>query len=150
MVGGKRRLWTSAPLGEILARAGRCHNRDMSNPAQPTQPYGPSQTIYQQVVRPPSNGMAVTAMVLGIVAISVGFWSVIPILGLVAAFFGFVPGLLAVIFGVVGRTKSIALRGVGRGQAITGIVLGSVTLAIIVLTTAGWVLISAVGSLRYA
>lgn len=120
----------------------------MSNPEP--QPYGPSQTIYQQVVRPPSNGMAVTAMVLGIVAISVGFWSVIPILGLVAAFFAFVPGLLAIIFGVVGRTKSVALGGVGRGQAITGIVLGSVTLGIIVLTTAGWVMWTTVGSLSFS
>lgn len=122
----------------------------MSNPADPMSPYGPSQTIYQQVVRPPSNGMAVTAMVLGIVAIAVGVWSIIPILGLIAAFFSFIPGVLAVIFGVIGRTKSNALRGVGRGQAITGIVLGAVTIGIIVLTTVGWVLISAVGSMSYS
>lgn len=69
----------------------------MSNPADTTPPYGPSQTVYKQVVRPPSNGTAVSAMVLGIVAIAVGVWSVIPILGLLAAFFAFVPGVLAVI-----------------------------------------------------
>ena len=122
-----------------------CHNRGMSNiPAQSANPYGPSQTIYQQVVRPPSNGMAVTAMVLGIVAIAVGFWSIIPILGLVAAFFAFIPGVLAVIFGTIGRTRSAALGGVGRGQALTGIVLGAVTLGIILLTTVGWVMLAAV------
>jgi hypothetical protein len=118
-----------------------CHTHGMSN-AEPTSPYGPSQTIYQQVVRPPSNGMAVAALVLGIVAIAVGFWSIIPILGLVAAFFAFVPAVLATIFGVVGRTRSKALGGLGRGQALTGAILGAVTLGIIVLVTMGWVLAS--------
>lgn len=118
-----------------------CHTHGMSNP-EPPSPYGPSQTIYQQVVRPPSNGMAVAAMVLGIVAIAVGFWSIIPILGLMAAFFAFVPGVLAVIFGAIGRSRSGALGGLGRGQAMAGLVLGAVTLGIIVLTTLGWVLLS--------
>src|SRR5690606_15212613 len=66
-----------------LTAASACHNGDMSNTPEPS-PYGPSQTVYQQVVRPPSNGMAVTALVLGIVAITVGVWSIIPVLGLVA------------------------------------------------------------------
>lgn len=105
-------------------------------------PYGPSQTIYQHVVRPPSNGMAVTAMVLGIVAIAVGVWSIIPILGLAAAFFAFVPGLLAIIFGAIGRTRARALGGIGNGSAMAGLVLGTVTIAIIVLTTIGWILLT--------
>lgn len=117
-----------------------------NNPAEVANPYGPSQTIYQNVVRPPSNGMAVTAMVLGIVAIAVGFWSIIPILGLAAAFFAFVPAVLAVIFGTIGRTRSAALGGVGRGQALTGLVLGAVTLGIILLTTVGWIMLSVIGS----
>ncbi|MHA6695302.1 DUF4190 domain-containing protein [Homoserinimonas sp. A520] len=120
------------------------------NPAQPAQPYGPSQTIYQQVVRPPSNGMAVAALVLGIVAIAVGVWSVIPILGLVAAFFAFAPGVLAVIFGVIGRTRSRALGGLGRGQALAGLVLGAVTLGIMVLTTMGWILLSIPAGYSYS
>jgi len=96
------------------------------------------QVIYQQIVRPPSNGMAVTSMVLGIVAIVTGIWAPIPVIGLIAAFFAFVPGVLAVIFGVVGIRRSLAV-GVGRGNSIAGIVLGGVTLAIIVLTTLAWV-----------
>ncbi|MHA6670236.1 DUF4190 domain-containing protein [Homoserinimonas sp. A447] len=121
----------------------------MSNP-EPMPPYGPSRTIYQQVVRPPSNGMAVAALVLGIVAIAVGVWTVIPILGLVAAFFAFVPGVLAVIFGVIGRTRSRALGGLGRGQALAGLVLGAVTLGIIVLVTMGWILLSIPAGYSYS
>ena len=112
----------------------------MSNPSGQASPYGPSQTIYQHVVRPPSNGMAVAALVLGIVAIAVGVWTIIPILGLVAAFFAFLPGVLAVVFGAIGRTRSKALGGLGRGQAMAGLVLGSITLGIIVLTTLVWIL----------
>ncbi|MEX1079523.1 MAG: hypothetical protein WED09_10490 [Homoserinimonas sp.] len=113
----------------------------MSNPGD-TTPYGASQTIYQQVVRPPSNGMATAALVLGIIAIAFGVWSVIPILGLFAAFTAFVPAVLAVVFGAIGRTRSTTLAGIGRGQALTGLVLGAVTLTIIVLTTIGWALLS--------
>src|SRR5690606_6104291 len=118
-----------------------CHNGDMSNTPEPS-PYGPSQTVYQQVVRPPSNGMAVTALVLGIVAITVGVWSIIPVLGLVAAFFAFVPGVLAIIFGAIGRTRAKTLGGIGGGQALTGLVLGAVTIGIIVLTTIAWILLT--------
>lgn len=82
--------------------------------------------------------MAVTALVLGIVAIVIGVWTPIPVLGLIAAFFAFIPAVLAVIFGVLAVRRS-ALVHVGRGAAITGIVLGGVTIGIIVLTTVAWI-----------
>lgn len=105
----------------------------------------PSQVIYQQVVRPPSNGLAVAALVLGIVGITVGIWSVIPFLGLIAAIFAFVPSVLAVIFGIVGWQKA-RINGIGRGQAIAGLVLGAATVALIVLLTMGWLFVGFVGS----
>lgn len=83
--------------------------------------------------------MAVTALVLGLVAIVTGIWSPIPFFGLVAAFFAFVPALLAVIFGIVGL-RNAKVAGVGRGNSLTGIITGGVTLAIIALTTILWVI----------
>lgn len=101
--------------------------------------YPPATTVvYQHVIKPPANGMAVTALVLGIVAIVTGIWSPIPIVGLVFAFLGGLPALLAVIFGHVGSVIA-ARSGVGRGSAVAGLVLGYVTIGIIVLTTLFWV-----------
>ncbi|WP_053386238.1 hypothetical protein [Leucobacter japonicus] len=101
---------------------------------QPQQQY-----VYQQVVKPPSNGMAVTALVLGIIALVIGIWAPLPIVGIAAAFFGFLPALLAVIFGHVGQ-NAVAKVGVGKGQAITGLVLGYTTLAIIAAVTLFWII----------
>ena len=56
-----------------------------------------------------SNGQATTAMILGIV----GFLCV-----------GGLAGIPAIIFGFMGKKKADELGGTGRGQAITGIVLG--------------------------
>lgn len=110
--------------------------------SQPGGPHAPSnQVIYQQVVRAPSNGMAVAALVLGLVAIVVGIWSPIPLIGFITAFFAFIPALLAVIFGVVGLRRAAQLARLGRGQALTGLILGAVTLAIIVLVTLGWIVL---------
>ncbi|HEY0374660.1 MAG TPA: hypothetical protein VGC94_07675, partial [Amnibacterium sp.] len=72
----------------------------MSSPVESGAHPGTPQVIYQQIVRSPSNGMATTALVLGIVAIALGIWMIIPIVGLVFAFVSFVPAVLAVIFGV--------------------------------------------------
>jgi hypothetical protein len=67
------------------------------------------------------NGLAVTAMVLGIVG---------TVLGLVfSLFFLAIPfGVLAVIFGVVGRNAAPKRGGAGKGQAIAGLVLGGVAI----------------------
>jgi hypothetical protein len=98
----------------------------------------PTSVVYQHVIKQPTNGLAVTSLVLGIVAIASGIWSPIPIVGLFAAFFGGLPALLAVIFGHFGYAASHRI-GVGRGNAIAGLVLGYVTLGIIVLTTLFWI-----------
>lgn len=67
------------------------------------------------------NGMAVAALVLGIVG---SVFGLIPILGLIA-----LPlGILAIIFGFVGRKRSI-----GRGMALAGILTGALALLLAVI-----------------
>ncbi len=107
----------------------------MSDPRQ--YPYGQQQVIYQSVVRPPSNGMAVTALVLGIVAIVFGIWIPIPIFGLFMMFVAFLPAVLAIVFGHVGLNNS-ARNGVGRGGAVTGLILGYLVIALSIGVTALW------------
>jgi hypothetical protein len=109
-----------------------------------SQPAPVPSVVYHQVMRPPTNGLAVAALVLGIVAIALGVWIVIPIIGLVFAFLSFAPAVLALILGLVGLQQARRI-GVGRGLAITGVSLGAATLTIGVLTTGFWI-IALVGS----
>ena len=86
-----------------------------ARPPPPQSGYG-----YPQPAR--SNGMAVAALVLGIIGL-VLFW--VPLLGMVLA-------ILAIIFGGVGMSR--ANQGAsGKGLAIAGLVLGIVAIAIYVL-----------------
>ncbi|MGH3970249.1 MAG: DUF4190 domain-containing protein [Mycobacterium sp.] len=96
------------------------------NPYQPQQSYQP-QPYYQQPSYPPqpsyqqprkTSGMAIAAMVLGILGFLAGL-----------------PALLGVIFGIVALNQP-AVKGRqqgGRGMAITGIVVGGVWLLIWIL-----------------
>ena len=72
---------------------------------------------------PPSggrNGLAVASLVLGIISIPMCFL--------------FIPGLLAVVFGIVALSQIGGNPGqAGRGQAIAGLVLGIISLLFIVL-----------------
>lgn len=108
----------------------------------PPPPYQPQPYYFQPA--PPTNGAAIAGMVLGIVGIAVGFWSIIPIVGMVAAFLGFLPALLAVIFGASGLKRSRMIGGVGRGPALAALWLGWITLGMIFLTVIGW--FAAIGS----
>lgn len=99
----------------------------------------PPQQVTYQVVKPPTNGMATTSLTLGIIAIVIGIWSFIPLLGLGAAFTSFLPAVLAVIFGHIGL-KKVREGNVGSGQATTGLILGYITVGIIVLTTLFWII----------
>jgi len=74
----------------------------------------------------PTNGLAVTAMILGIVSIC----------------FGYLAGIPAVIFGFLGKKKA-AETGVGGGQALAGIILGFIGIVIGVL----WTILFLVGAL---
>lgn len=101
-------------------------------------PQPQQQIIYQQVVRAPSNGMATTSLVVGIVAIVTGVWVLIPFIGMFFGFIAFLPAVLAVVFGHVGLSKAPSVGGIGRGGAMTGLILGYLTVGLIVLTTAIW------------
>ena len=111
-----------------------------------SQTFPQQQTIYQQVVRAPSNGVAVASLVLGLVAIVLGVWIPIPILGLVTMVLAFVPAVLAVVFGHVGLRAATRVGGLGRGASVTGLILGYVTLAISVIITAMWMALATVSA----
>ncbi len=69
-----------------------------------------------------SNGLALAAMVLGIVSFPLHL----------TCFLGVPAAILAVVFGFVGLSKSMRV-GQGRGMAIAGLVLGAVNLVLVVL-----------------
>lgn len=71
-----------------------------------------------QQSRPLSSGMAIAALVLGILAL-VTFWTVVG---------GIVLGLVAIVLGVVALRRVRRGTAAGRGRAITGVVLGTVGL----------------------
>lgn len=101
-------------------------------PAVAPQPYyaAPAQAVFMEpvAVMAPRNGTGTAAGVLGILAIILTF---IPY----ASFIGIVLGILAVILGAVGISRANRLGGIGKGMAVTGLVLGliAVVLAVILL-----------------
>jgi hypothetical protein len=71
--------------------------------------------------RPPSNGLAIASMLIGIVA-------VVAVLTILGAFVAFVPGVVAILLGIfaLGNAKRQPPGGPGRAQSILGIVTGAV------------------------
>jgi hypothetical protein len=99
-------------------------------PAQPTPPpdfpprgmpygYGASQTI---IYGRETNGIAIAAGVCGIIAVVLSWIPFVDYISIVL-------GALAIILGIVGLRRADGY-GSGKGMAITGIVCGSVGLAI--------------------
>ncbi|MFE4334484.1 DUF4190 domain-containing protein [Streptomyces sp. NPDC056831] len=91
-------------------------------PAAPAPQYGsyPGYTGYNQApwgVPMPSNGMGTAAMVLGILAICLFCIYGIPSLIL---------GALALIFGILGRKRAQRGEATNSGQALAGIIMGSI------------------------
>ncbi|KPC83737.1 MULTISPECIES: DUF4190 domain-containing protein [Streptomyces] len=95
-----------------------------SAPAAPSASYGyPGYPGYggQQPWGPaPANGLGIAAMVLGIIAV-VGFC----MYGL-----GVVLGVLALIFGIIGRGRARRGEASNGGMALAGIILGSIGIVI--------------------
>lgn len=83
------------------------------------------------IVRPApvTNGTAIAALVLGIIAAAS---ALIPLAGF---FLLPIPALLAIILGIVGLNRSKQLNGLNRVPAIVGIVLGAASgpIAIVVV-----------------
>jgi hypothetical protein len=122
-------MWVMPSVGDGGAGQRACTVCDVSYQQQPA---------YYLPVPAPSNGQATAAMVVGIVAAAIGVWSVIPVIGIGAAFLAFLPAVLAVIFGHTGLNRSKMLNGYGRVQALTGLWTGYGTIAIIVATVVFW------------
>ena len=87
-------------------------------PAMPTQPgadpYGTSPPAQQ------NNGMAIAALVCGILSL-LAFW---------ACFVGILLGILAVVFGFLGRSKAREMNGNGAGMALAGLITGGLGLLV--------------------
>lgn len=99
---------------------------------QPAQPQYGGQPPYGQPAfgghGPKKNGFGVAALVLGILAL----------LGSITIVGGFLFGILAIIFGVLGRGRVKRGEADNGGMAITGLVLGALGLVIsIVIVAAG-------------
>lgn len=114
--------------------------------ALPQMQVAPPPIAYQPQPAAPSNGVALTAMILGIVGAVVGFWAIIPITGYLSAAFGFPLALAAVICGHIGRGRSKRVNGVGRIQALVGFILGYLSIAVMVIASAAWTLFLFVGA----
>jgi hypothetical protein len=69
------------------------------------------------------NGAATASLILGIIGIVL---MAIPFF--IGWFVGGIPDLIAVILGIVGLNNAGARLGIGKGAAITGIVLGGVSI----------------------
>lgn len=89
--------------------------------ASPVTSQTPQPVVVETPAAAPGNGFAVAALVLGIAAMVLG---IIPLVGL---FLSFLPTLLAIIFGIIGITRSQRVQR-GLAPAIIGLALGGLTL----------------------
>ncbi|WP_327111155.1 DUF4190 domain-containing protein [Nocardia sp. NBC_01730] len=97
-------------------------------PPPPGQYPPPSQPAYWQE-SPKGRGLAITALVLGILGL-LSCWTVVG---------GYLFGIFALIFGVVALIKARSGTAGGTGMAIAGLVLGVLSLiAAIVITVVGY------------
>ncbi|AYL38972.1 DUF4190 domain-containing protein [Streptomyces fungicidicus] len=90
----------------------------------PPAPYPPSPGYAMPVQ--PSNGMGTTGLVLGIIG-------VVCSLTFFLWFFGVVLGILAIIFGAIGRGKATRGEATNKGAATAGLVCGIVATVILPL-----------------
>lgn len=97
------------------------------SPAQYGQDLGRHEQAYAQMYgEKPRHGMAIAALVLGILT---ALFAIFP----VGSYAAVVSGVLAVIFGIVG-----ARRTSGKGMAISGLVLGGLGLVVAILASIFW------------
>ena len=94
--------------------------------AQPiaSQPVPPAMPVVPSVPPPAGGGLAVAALVIGIVAIVLSFTIV----------FGFVLGGLAIVFGAIALARARTPGTGGKGMGVAGLVLGIVAIFFAVLT----------------
>ncbi|MFJ5264592.1 DUF4190 domain-containing protein [Streptomyces sp. NPDC088387] len=99
------------------------------NPGQPypsAPPVGYPQTPGYGMPAQPSNGMGTTGLVLGIIGVvcSVTFF---------LWFFGVILGILAIIFGAIGRGRANRGEATNKGAATAGLVCGIIATVVLPL-----------------
>ncbi len=100
-----------------------------------TQPIQYETPTYQQQS---TNGMAIASLVLGIVGIvSVCFYC-----------FGFIPALLAVIFGHIARGQIRRMGGQGDGMALAGLIMGYIIMGLAVLVMVFFLVVAIIGGVQ--
>jgi hypothetical protein len=82
------------------------------------------------------NGMAIAALVLGIVAL----------VTMICDGFGLIPGILAIIFGVLARKQIGNREAQGWGMATAGLICGSIAVGLVVLGIIAIVIVIAVAN----
>ncbi|GAA3936973.1 hypothetical protein GCM10022244_51850 [Streptomyces gulbargensis] len=114
-----------APGGPAAAPGAYGYPAPASAPAAPPGPSYGYPPAYGYGTQPgwgarPANGMGITAMVLGIVAVAgFCFWGL-----------GVVLGIMALVFGVIGMKKANRGEATNRGMALAGVILGSIGIVI--------------------
>ena len=74
---------------------------------------------------PPTNALALAGYILGAVAVALSVF-----LGWLGLFIGFVPALLAIIFGFVGINTANRMGGLRKRDAVWAVVMGFMALVI--------------------
>jgi hypothetical protein len=92
------------------------------DPTIPPTPGQPAQVVYHVTQPVMSNGLAIAALVCGIVGL-VLFWTV---------WVGLILGILAIVFGAVGRSRA-ALGAPNKSQATAGMWLGIAAVVVSIL-----------------
>jgi hypothetical protein len=119
------------PPGDPQDQSGGYYPPQGQPQGQPQQggyypPQGQQGGYYQQPQQQRGSGMAITALILGIIAL-LSCWTIVG---------GILFGLLAIVLGFVAARRAKRGEAGGRGMAITGIVLGAVGLILSVVIVA--------------
>ncbi|MFI6934491.1 DUF4190 domain-containing protein [Streptomyces sp. NPDC050287] len=125
------------PAGYAYPPAESAPGYGYPNPAQPygspapSYPVAPAVGAYPQtpgygMAAQPSNGMGTTGLVLGIIGVVFS-------LTFVLWFFGVILGILAIIFGAIGRGRAGRGEATNKGAATAGLVCGIVATVILPL-----------------
>lgn len=97
-------------------------DQNVTPPSQPPAPSAPP--VATQPQPSGSKGLAITALILGIVAIVFAF---IPVVN----FFSYAPAAVAIILGII----VLAKKKPGKGMGLTGLILGGASIVIAIIVT---------------